>query len=102
MIKILSHNCHNPFALRSQMETALSEKQELNEVLGDRRGDLDRLRREKDNLDQQAEQQTEELTELRITVDRLRVQLDEKEKVLATFRQQSSNITQLMEVGLWF
>ena len=84
------------------METALSEKQELNEVLGDRRGDLDRLRREKDNLDQQTEQQTEELTELRITVDRLRVQLDEKEKVLATFRQQSSNITQLMEVGLWF
>ena len=81
------------------MEVALSEKQELTTAISDRRGDLDKLRREKEHLDQLSDQRADEITELRIALDRLKVQLEEKEKVLSTFRQQSSNITQLMEVG---
>ncbi|GFR62515.1 coiled-coil domain-containing protein 158-like, partial [Elysia marginata] len=84
---------------RSQMEVALSEKQELTTAMADRRGDLDRLYREKEHLDKLADQRADEITELRIALDRHKVQLEEKEKVLSTFRQQSSNITQLMEVN---
>ena len=77
----------------------MSEKQELTTAISDRRGDLERLRRDKEHLDQLADQRADELTELRIALDRYKVQLEEKEKLLSTFRQQSSNITQLMEVS---
>ena len=80
------------------MEAALTEKSDLMSKIGDSRGDLDRLARERERLSQDAEQAKSEALELRGVIERMKGEAEEREKTLATFRQQSSSISQLMEV----
>ena len=63
------------------------------------RGQGERLRQERDHYHRLTEERVEEIVQLRSTVERSTVQLEEKEKVLSTVRQQSTSISQLMEVN---
>lgn len=81
------------------MELALNEKHSLTSVLGEKHSDFERLVKDKEHYASVVEERGDELRDLRLTVERLTLQLEEKEKVLATFRVQSNNINQLMEVS---
>ena len=63
------------------------------------RGEGERLRQERDHYRRLTEEKVEEIVQLRSTVERATLQLEEKEKVLSTVQQQSSTVSQLMEVN---
>lgn len=67
-------------------------------MLADRLSELDRLYKDKEHYLKLSEQKNNEVMELKIALESLKTQVDEKEKVLCTFREQSSNISHLMEV----
>ncbi|XP_059157866.1 coiled-coil domain-containing protein 158-like [Physella acuta] len=84
---------------RSQIESSLAEKTDLTNMLADRLSELDRLYKDKEHYLKLSEQKNNEVMELKIALESLKTQVEEKEKVLCTFREQSSSISHLMEVN---
>ncbi|KAK0059559.1 coiled-coil domain-containing protein 158 [Biomphalaria pfeifferi] len=94
---------------RSQAEKAEEEKAELAMLLNEKTDQMDRvardkvdqaerLLRDKDQYVKLVDQRSEEVSQLKLSLETMKVQLEEKEKVLDTLRQQSSSIAQLMEI----
>ena len=84
---------------QSQGEAARSERQLAMRQMEEARGEGERLRQERDHYRRLTEEKVEEIVQLRSTVERATLQLEEKEKVLSTVQQQSSTVSQLMEVN---
>ena len=84
---------------QSQGEAARSERQLAMRQMEEARGECERLRQERDHYHRLTEEKVEEIVQLRSTVERATLQLEEKEKVLSTVQQQSSTVSQLMEVN---
>nr|KAG5688790.1 hypothetical protein BaRGS_033274 [Batillaria attramentaria] len=81
--------------LTVDLERARMEEDSLRQQLGDMRLDL----QERDHYRRLVEEKSEEVSQLRSSVERATMQLEEKEKILSTVQQQSSSITHLMEVN---
>ena len=83
----------------TQADSARAEKQQALMQAEEERGEVERLRQERDHYRRLTEEKGEEVVKLRSTVERATLQLEEKEKMLSTVRQQSTSISQLMEVN---
>ncbi|XP_048240681.1 coiled-coil domain-containing protein 158-like isoform X2 [Haliotis rufescens] len=84
---------------RIQLEAAMSEKRHLSELVSDRKGDVERVSKEKDYYFSLLEQKNEELSQLKATKEKLLMQVDEKERNVLALKQQSDNISQLVEAN---
>ncbi|CAL1538226.1 unnamed protein product [Lymnaea stagnalis] len=84
---------------RSQLDTTVTEKNELTTLLDSRNEQMERLGNDKDHYLKLADQRADDLTQLKVTMETMKIQLEEKEKIVGTFKQQSSSISQLLEVN---
>ncbi|XP_041357763.1 coiled-coil domain-containing protein 158-like [Gigantopelta aegis] len=84
---------------KSQLQSAVTEKQQLSQTVTDLKRDVDRLGKERDYYFGQVDEKNEVLSQVASHKERLNAQLEEKTLNLLTLKQQSENISQLVEVN---